>query len=227
MRILRFAALAAVTALALPASASAAKFNVFVQASQETTWTMDRQLDTSGCIWAEGRGRERARFAGAGVVFGTGTSTGARFTYGGLGGIPLRGISNRFNLTMTESEPSGGGTRCGPVSRRQRTPYTCGTRRDTVYGRLAWRANLLSLGLRGPGRLAFANCPVFTPSGVPTVGLGEVEQRVVNLLDQRYRRQTMQVRRTFRGTRRVLGRDIETISTVRWKLTFYRYGARR
>jgi hypothetical protein len=37
----------------------------------------------------------------------------------------------------------------------------------------------------------------------------------------------MQVRRTFRGTRRVLGRDIETLSTVRWKLTLYRYGAHR
>jgi hypothetical protein len=188
---------------------------------------MQRQLDTTGCTWMEGRGRERSQFAGAGIVFGNGGSTGAGWSYNGLGGVPLRGISNRFNLTLTESEPSGGGTRCGPTSPHQRVSYQCGTRRGAVFGRLDWSNSLMSVGLRGPGSLAFFNCPVFTPRTVPAVGLGKATQRIANVISPLYRKQSMQLRKTFRGTVRRNGRSIETISVVRWKLTLYRFGAHR
>jgi len=68
---------------------------------------------------------------------------------------------------------------------------------------------------------------VFTPPGVPTVGLGKATQRIANVLSPLYRRQTMQLRKTFRGTLTRQGREIETISVVRWKLTLHRFGAHR
>lgn len=230
MKILRLTALAAVTALvlSLPATASAAKFRAVIEASQVTTWNMDRQLNSSGCTWQEGRGRESARFRGSGIVNGNGGVSGARWTYDGLAGIPLRGISTRFNLTMAEDEPTAGGTRCGAVSPRERLFVRCGTRRGAVFGRLDWDDSQISVGLRDPRRnLAFANCPVYTPRGVPAVGLGEATQRIRNVLSPRYQKQTMQVRRTFRDTVTREGRDIETTSVVRWKLTLYRFGAHR
>ena len=48
MSTLRLTALAGLILLALPASAGAAKFRAVVSASQVTTWSMARQLDSNG-----------------------------------------------------------------------------------------------------------------------------------------------------------------------------------
>ncbi|HVE67782.1 MAG TPA: hypothetical protein VNB64_04300 [Solirubrobacteraceae bacterium] len=228
MSTLRFAVLAAVIVLAVPASASAARFAVAIQASQLTTWSQARQLDNTRCTWQEGRGREYVRFAGTGIANARGDATSATWTYGGLGGIPLRAVSSRFNLTMTEDDPAGGGTRCGAVAPRSRLATSCGTERGTVRGRLRWDDSLLSVGVVDRNDvLGFPNCPVWTSRGVPPAGLAEATQRVRNLLSSRDRRRTFEVRRTFRGTRRVAGRVIVATTVVRWSVRFYRFAADR
>lgn len=232
MRILRYAALAALIVLAVPTAASAApaKFRAVVSASQVTSWRMDRQTDPSGCTWMQGHGRETIRLRGSGLTFGHQVDAGsAGWTYGGARGLRLRAVSLRSNYTTTGTEASTPTTTCGPATTGRRVSVRCGTRRGTVFGRLDWTDNMFGVYLRDPRRvLAFADCPIFTPRGVTSATLTRIAQRARNVLNVRFLRQTLQVRRTFNSSvTDNAGRRVDATTVVRWKLTLHRFGAHR
>jgi hypothetical protein len=231
MNFLRYAAFAAFTALALPTAASAApaKFRAVVSASQVTSWRMETQYDRSGCTWMAGHGRETIRLRGSGLTFGHEVDAGsAGWTYGGAPGLRLRAVSLRSNYTTTGTQPATPSASCAPASPGRRVAVRCGTRRGTVFGRLDWTDNMFRIGLRSPRVLAFADCPIFTPRGVTSATLTQIAQRARNVLNVRFKTQTMQVRRTFNSTvTDNAGRRVDATTVVRWKLTLHRFGAHR
>jgi hypothetical protein len=235
-RTILLTALVAVSALALPAAASAqgipkpVKFRASLQAVQTTTYKIPYRKFDQDCFsrpWAQGDGSETVTMKGSGTMYLHRIGKFASFTYNSpnYGPTGSRGLQLATSVTRTKSYRSGVDPGpCGGGEPAKDWTFDCSPKRSTFNGLFSWEGRQLRLltvrNERAP-RVDYANCQLFTPEKVGEAKVTEIGQDapVSDIANPEFGKQIVLARKSFR---KVYSGNIITSTTVRWQLTLYR-----